>query len=400
MILFFWSILAAMALVGLAVALWPFLGSASGESANRRQANIAIYRERREELERARAEGRIDASQLEAQAAELDRILVRDTQEPEVDTGARAASSRERWLSVLALSLFIPAFSIGLYLQTADWRLSTAGDSAEGVEILLGRLKEQLERKPDNAEGWLLLARGHVSLRQFDSAVEAYAKFNALQTPPQPDTLVEEAETRAYAAGGALQGKPAEMIQQALSLNPGHVRGLWYAGLAEMQEGRAKQALKYWEPLSGQELTPEFREVLERQIVQAGGLPRYARQPQPDSVATMLRLPLRVELAPGLSRKLSPDLPVFIYARPVDGSRMPLAVVRRRVAELPLEIELTDRDSMAGARLSDHREWLLVARVGMTGAAQPSPDDPVAETRVSREAIPDRIGLVMTRPGT
>lgn len=80
------------------------------------------------------------------------------------------------------------------------------------------------------------------------------------------------------------------------------------------------------------------------------------------------RLTVRVELAAALKDKVKPDDTVFIFARASNGPPMPLAAKRVTVAQLPIEVELSDADAMMPQmKLSDFTEVQLVARVSRTG---------------------------------
>jgi cytochrome c-type biogenesis protein CcmH len=76
----------------------------------------------------------------------------------------------------------------------------------------------------------------------------------------------------------------------------------------------------------------------------------------------------------------SPEDTVFVFARPPDGSRMPIALVRARVRDLPLAFTLDDSTAMLPDRkLSQHADVVLGARVSRSGNATPQPGDLEAE---------------------
>jgi cytochrome c-type biogenesis protein CcmH len=71
-----------------------------------------------------------------------------------------------------------------------------------------------------------------------------------------------------------------------------------------------------------------------------------------------------------------PDDSVFVFARPADGSRVPVAVVRARVSELPLRFTLDDSRAMAPtAKISALNEVMVNARVSRSGNAIPASGD-------------------------
>ena len=83
-----------------------------------------------------------------------------------------------------------------------------------------------------------------------------------------------------------------------------------------------------------------------------------------------------VRLSPKLQALVEPDDMVFIFARPAEGSRMPLAIVRKQVKDLPVAFTLDDSTSMSpAARLSGAQRVIVGARISKSGQAMPQPGD-------------------------
>jgi cytochrome c-type biogenesis protein CcmH len=84
----------------------------------------------------------------------------------------------------------------------------------------------------------------------------------------------------------------------------------------------------------------------------------------------------RIELAPALAARAAPDDTVFIFARPAEGARMPLAILKKKVRDLPLDFRLDDSLAMSpAARLSGATRVVVGARVSKSGQAMPQPGD-------------------------
>jgi len=85
---------------------------------------------------------------------------------------------------------------------------------------------------------------------------------------------------------------------------------------------------------------------------------------------------LKVTLSPDLASKASPDDTLFIFARAVNGPRMPLAIVRKQVKDLPVTVTLNDSMAMMPAmRLSNFPSVVVGARISKTGMAMPQSGD-------------------------
>lgn len=88
------------------------------------------------------------------------------------------------------------------------------------------------------------------------------------------------------------------------------------------------------------------------------------------AAAAATALKVTVSLSPALAGKAAPDDVVFIFARPTSGPRMPLALVRKQVRDLPVTVVLDDSQGMSPAmKLSTAPEVTVIARVSKTGMA-------------------------------
>ncbi len=385
MMILFWSILSLMTLVAVGFVAWPLLSNRRTDAdTRRRDINLALYRERLDEISQSHAAGELDAMEMQAMRDELDSRLLEDAGADQPEP-VRAITFMSRKLA-LVLMAALPILSFGLYIQNSDWELALVGDGPAAVPLLLERLQRHLEQEPGDIEGWRLLASSQAELRQFGDAAESFSRVNALAA--DADSLVGEAEMRALAAGGNLSGRPEVLLQQALRIAPDHPRVLWYAGLAAQQAGNSNQALKYWYLLYQQDLPDDFRQLLVKQIKNSGG-----EEPRHKSTGAF-GIPLRVILSSELRTQVKPDMPVFIYARAVGSKGPPLAVTRYLVSDLPLSLVLEDKHSMLPSmKLSSVNEWVITARISRQGGAETQPGDPIAQTVVTRDHLRQSVVL-------
>jgi cytochrome c-type biogenesis protein CcmH len=87
-------------------------------------------------------------------------------------------------------------------------------------------------------------------------------------------------------------------------------------------------------------------------------------------------LRVAVSVAEALAGKFGPDDTLFVYAQALEGPPMPLAIVRQRAADLPVEVTLDDSMAMMPAmKLSAFPRVKLQARISKSGNAQPESGD-------------------------
>jgi cytochrome c-type biogenesis protein CcmH len=250
------------------------------------------------------------------------------------------------------------------------------------VTGLAARLKQQ----PDDAEGWVMLGRSYKYLKQFQKASDAFAQAHRL-LGDQTDLLLQYADTQAMANGGSLAGKPSELVYKAVKQSPDHQTALWLAGMAKAESGAYSEALQYWQRLK--KILPADSESYQELM----GLIAKVQAQSPDSgvakpeevtsakVATKnAEVQVKVSLSQGIKEKAEPEHTVFIYAQALNGPKMPLAIVREQVKNLPITVVLSDQQAMSPMmKLSSFEQVKLIARISKTGSAMPQKTDLIGE---------------------
>lgn len=245
------------------------------------------------------------------------------------------------------------------------------------VDSLAARMKDD----PNNAEGWLMLGRSYSVLGQFEPAIAAYRHVLALE-PKNAQALADLADALAATSQGRFDGEPAKLIAQALAADGNNLKALLLAGTIAFDKKDYAAAARHWEKASragppDNALVKQARDNL-AEARQLAGLPPLAADTPASgaAAATGTAVRGRVELAPALAAKAGPDDAVFVFARPAEGSRMPLAILKKRVRDLPLEFTLDDSMAMSPqARLSQASQVVVGARVSKSGQAMPQPGD-------------------------
>jgi cytochrome c-type biogenesis protein CcmH len=364
-----------------------------------RQTNLAAHRDQLREAERDLAAGLVDPARYGDVRADIQRRVLEDSDSPVPQALARP-DRRTAW----ALAVVIPLASVLTYLHLGDPQAAVPAPahaaarhdtSPEQLQRLIAGLAERMQSDPENAQGWLTLGRSYVGLGRYRDAATAYRRAVAL-LPPDPALLSDLADLTAMAQGKRLAGEPAKLIQQALDLDPRHIKALALAGSVAFETKDYAAARAYWErlvavvppdsdmarsvrgsiaeamQLGGAGVPPQAHAGSAATVASADGPP--GAQPQhPASGGTITG---RVSLSPALAARVAPGDTLFVFARAAEGPRMPLAILRRSAADLPLEFKLDDSMAMQpGLRLSAFPKVVIGARVSRSGNATPQPGD-------------------------
>lgn len=258
----------------------------------------------------------------------------------------------------------------------------------------IAQLQAELERNPDQAEGWRVLARALASEGRLDDALAAYAQ--AIERAPDAELLTEAAETRARLHPQRFFDEQAvAMLRRALDLQPAHQRARWFLGISQRQAGQAADAARTWEPLLAV-VDPATAATLRPQIDAARVAAGLAPLPAPEPAAAS-GLEVQIALAPALAAALPENATVFVIAR-APGTVMPVAVERVDAASFPLTVRLDDGDSpMPTARLSQLPRVEVLARVSRSGQANAQSGDLASDPVVIDNAPGVRIEATIDR---
>ncbi len=245
-----------MILVAAAFVLPPlWLGqrnqTAKGE---RKETNLNIFRDQLADLEHARSEGSLSESEFEQAKSEIQRRMLEEIQ-PETATATGLSKQPGSRKTAIALLVLIPVLTAAGYAMLGNPKaldpVQTKAPQTmtpEQIDEMVARLAARLEANPDDLKGWLMLARSYKNLGRYAEAAKAYGKAERAVNE-DPELLASYAETLAMAAGKGLQGKPMQLIERALKLDPKHAHSLFLAGAAAMEAGQNKKGIAYWEAL-------------------------------------------------------------------------------------------------------------------------------------------------------
>lgn len=402
-----WLWMAGIAVLAIALTLWPLWAGSADRGVRRRALNVASYRTRMAEIDAEIEAGTVEAESAQSLRDEAAARLLADAA-PDLVAPDSTVPDRRSWgLAVVGAVAIIAVSAVGYYFadsrQIAGWIAEAERDPAAGqqlaVDSMVRRLEQRLEREPDNAEGWAMLGRSYSVQGRHVDAVTAYERANRLSSAaPDADWLADEAEVRLMAQEErSLQGLPRQLFERALAIEPAHAKALWYAGLAAAEAGDYGVALDRWLALQQTELPDDFRAVLEARLPE---LARLAGRelPSPPSPPAGPRLVIEVALDPALAAEIAAGDTLFVLARRPDATGPPLAVRRMTAAELPLQVTLDDSNAMAPAfKLSTADRWEVVARISRSGTPQAQPGDLEGTVLVDKAQATQPISLKIDR---
>jgi cytochrome c-type biogenesis protein CcmH len=370
----FLLIAAAMVAIAVGCVLVPLLARRAQAGPPPAAANLAVLRDQLAELETDVARGVLAQERYEQARSELQRRVLDEAQADSAQAGtARTAGA---WTAaVLAAGIPVGAVVFYLVVGSPSALLQQRGDghemTREKVEQMVAQLADRLEKAPDDAEGWRVLGRSYSVMGRYPEAARAYERA-AVLIPADAGLLADYADALAMAQGRSMEGKPLELVNRALKIDPDQWKALALAGTAALERKDYKQAIAYWERLRNV-LPPGsgMEQSVEVSIAEARALAGAKTAPQPKTRATAgARVAGKVSLAQGLAARAAPTDTVFIFARAASGPPMPLAVLRKQVRDLPLEFTLDDTMAMApNLKLSDFPDVIVGARVSRSGSA-------------------------------
>lgn len=360
---------------------------------------ITSFKRQLADLQSRHATGALSKAQFDQQTAALERrlldLLLQDADAPAGQTAGRKASGR--LLAGIASAIVLIAGAGYWYkaVPVLEAQVASEGEgagqpNAAQIIAMVDKLAERLKQDPSDGEGWAMLARSYSVMERNAEALDAYAHAIALRKD-DPSLLVDYADALAVKNNHSLAGEPMKLITQALKIDPANLKGLALAGTDAYVRGDFAQAVRYWSEVEKvgppdnalvQRVSSSLAEARNRAGLPAAPAPVSA--PAPAQVAATPSGPSSaaasvggtVTLSPALLAKASPQDTVFIFARPANGSRMPLAAQRVQVKDLPYRFTLDDSKSMSSATpLSSSAQVIVGARISKSGDAIPQPGD-------------------------
>ena len=245
-----WSVFALMTAVAILSVLWP-LSRTSNRPAG---SDIAVYRDQLEEVDRDRKAGLIGEAEAQAARVEVSRRLIAAADRTEFNLSPSVGSSlwRRRAAAVAAIVL-LPLLAATLYLTNGSPQLPgqplqarlRAAHQDTSIAVLISQAEAHLERNPNDARGYEVLAPVYLRLGRFSDAVNARRKLIAL-SGESAERQSDLGEALVAAANGIVTADAKSAFERALAIEPGELKAKFYIGIAAEQDGDRGKAAGIW----------------------------------------------------------------------------------------------------------------------------------------------------------
>lgn len=274
-------VFALMTAAAVFAVLWPL--SRRGETGG--GSDIAVYRDQLDEVARDRAAGLIGDAEAEAARVEVSRRLIAaaDAAETERKPGGGSSLWRRRAAAVAGL-LLLPAGAAALYLFLGSPQMPGAPLAARvqdaqqnrSIASLVSQVEAHLERNPNDARGYEVLAPVYLRLGRFSDAVAARRKLLALagETAERQSDL---GEALTAAANGIVTEEAKSAFERAVSLDKDESKAKFFIGLAAEQDGDKPKAASIWRAmLDGVPADAPWAPMVREALARVGGTPPTA----------------------------------------------------------------------------------------------------------------------------
>lgn len=404
-----WIGMLVLCLLAMVFVAWPLrrslthpenAGDWAFAAEDREKVNVSLYQSHLDELQAQLDNGTLSPEVFQSLKNELGRGLLEDNQN-KARTGKHWPISKPLLLLAAAL---VPVAGIWLYQHQGshedlalhalqmDYNESARAAMAQGklpekaeLELLVKRLQAKVAKEPEHIQYQYLLAQNQMNLGDFKGAIQSYQAILEHSPKKQPQVMADLAQAVFFASGNRMIPEVSALIQKVLQLAPMNGTALSLAGIDAFQKEQYQNAIDYWKKALGAIGASMGADSIRAGIARAQAA--LASQSSTDSkdqktadsrptkpAVDELQVQVSVSLAPSV--KVDPDKAVFIYARAWQGPKMPLAIARLQVKDLPTTVTLSESMSMmAGMTMASFPQLELAARISQDGTPASKPGD-------------------------
>lgn len=397
-----WLGIILLTLLAMSFLCWPlFKKTEEYVDIDRKKENVSIFQHRLAELQLEKEQLLLTDDSFNELKLELEKNLLSDAALIAKPNQHRQKTKR-RLLIVVVTCLLLPMISLGFYSKYGHyddlvWSAKNKqlnalkGDQRPTLEQAIVMLETELERAPENAEGWYMLAGSYMSASEFNKGAQAFSnvlKYLPEQSPQYASVIGQYAQALFF-VDNKVSAQVKVQIQRALAIDNSEVISLGLLGIEAFETAQYQQAIGYWKKalVNAQ---PNAIQGLESGIAKAQQeLARLSIAPSKVETAaevtaesdaenvekSKLKVIVDVEITEQLKSELDENTTIFVFAKPIAG-RIPLAALKLRVADLPKRVVLDDSLAMLPtAKISMQQKVEVSARISLSGQPQSQAGD-------------------------
>ena len=318
--------------------------------------DLDVYRDQLDELESDVARGVIEADQAAAARAEIARRLLKqaDAEAP----ANRARTSKHTAFAeklLLACAAAVPVLSLVLYLSIGSpglpgnplaERLASAPNAAAPIDMI-AKVEARLREKPDDGQGWAVIAPVYLSMGRAPDAAIAFARAISL-LGENPERLLGLAKANVMANNGMVNEPARKALQRLADLDPDRVEAKFWLAVYDEQNGRPDAAAAaYLALLSKGPADAPWRKAVEERLAAVTGKSGAA----PASPASGMTPPVLAPAGSTTADAKGPTPAEFVAAAQKLSPDMREQMIGRMVGKATDAIKTNPQDVAAWSRI-------------------------------------------------
>jgi cytochrome c-type biogenesis protein CcmH len=377
-----WLLISGLLVLASVFLIYPFVSKESLDQGEILQANLQIFRDQQQQLNKQLEQKQITKKQYQQLLAEAKQLLLVNTNEEEAQ---KPLSSERRKIKVLLpiLILLVPCFCFAVYHSigaSADQKIieiiqqaSESSNKVQAAELqteLYIAVEKRAQQRPDNIYYWILLAKR--AIQQNDLTGAKYNYSQAIKLSPDDGYLLGQyAEILFMLANSQFTDEVLLALDKAFVIDSSNPTVLGLKGIQSFEAQQWQLAITYWQEAQRQmDQTSATANALKAGIARAQK--RLGIQPDQAAVSPQVEIAVSIDKSIAFNSEQS----VFVALVATSGAPMPLAARKLRAGDLPITITLSNADAvMNGYNLSSASEVKAVARLSQSGSATPQVGD-------------------------
>ncbi|MBV7317604.1 c-type cytochrome biogenesis protein CcmI [Shewanella sp. NIFS-20-20] len=397
----FWIFIALVVLVSLLLIWVPHFRQQKllrAEAAGiRNQTNIALFNERLMVLEKELQDELLDEQEFAALKQELEISLLQDMKQGSDESLTATIQPKSilipSMLSVVLVGIAAYAYQhLGAYqmlnqpMNAANPHAGMTPEQIMSQQVMM--MEQQIQAQPDNSQAWFNLGHAYISANRYDDAIKAFDKVIDL-VGLHAELIGPKATALYYKNNQQMTPDIQALIDKALSLDPQDPSTLLLVGMNAFFNANYNAAIDAWQTILNSDRTDIDRSAVINAIetakmrlgAESGEMPQDATHQQASNESAMAtsaasNVTIAISIAPELADQVGPTDMLFVFARPVDGAKVPLAATKISAKALPANVILDDTTHMGGdMKLSDATAVEIIAVLSKHGSVRPQPGD-------------------------